>query len=92
MPSVFSGVGRAKTADLYPQLTAEIAASGEITVQELMARFYRDTDQRELEVMLGVLEYMGSIEINQDASGTKVIFKGDCKLPSYFNPSKEETK
>jgi len=92
MPNVFSGVGRAKTADLYPQLTAEIAASGEIEVQELMARFYRDTDQRELEVMLGVLEYMGSIKMTRGTSGeTRVKFIGDCKLPSNFDPGKEET-
>jgi hypothetical protein len=85
MPLVFSGIGRAKSADLIPRLIAEIAECKEVFYHQLVYVFHRDAEEREIETAVRTLEQMNAVDIHSFPDGTKkIIYKGrpECFMNS----------
>ena len=77
MPSTFAGVGKYEHADVLAHVMEEVGLAGEITVDQLQARFFRDVNSFTLNQIVETMEKMDYV---------KVIHKGGTTLLRY-NPN-----
>lgn len=79
MPYTFKGVGKNVNADVTDRLLTTLAASGKMSMTEIVQRFYKDADQETLQKILMTLKAMGAIDINYEGNKTYVEYKRKSK-------------
>jgi hypothetical protein len=82
MPMVFAGVGRSSTADLISEIMADIGNSGEIPHKELMMRYCRDCDFRQLEAIIQTIEKTGFCSVVHSDNGMVIKHNKDVSESS----------
>ena len=82
MQQTFSGVGKAKDADIVTRVMTEIASRGEILQSKLQTMFYFDADKRTMEGVIDTLRAMKFIKTIREGSDTNLIYMEETDAPA----------
>lgn len=74
MQHTFSGVGKAKDADIVTRVMTEIAHRKEILLSKLQTMFYFDADKRTMEGVIDTLRAMHFIKTIRDGTDTLLVY------------------